>query len=112
MSLLATITASEIDGEILQRSVTIPVLVQFTSNWCGPCRLQKPLLQKIAEQRAMQLHVVMVDVQQCTEFARQCGVQGVPQLRLFVAGQIVMRAEGLLPEANLLQRLQPWLGEM
>ncbi|MNR71472.1 Thioredoxin-1 [compost metagenome] len=78
-----------------------PVLVDFWAPWCGPCKLQAPVLEQLAATRAGELKVVKVNVDENPVMAGRLAVRGLPTLMLFKAGDVVARATGLQPLANL-----------
>lgn len=91
------------EEEVLRASR--PVLVDFGAEWCGPCRRQEPVLEKLAEERT-DLDVVYVDVEASPETARTYGVRGVPTLILFRDGQPAATRVGLQPPARLTEMLE------
>jgi thioredoxin len=77
-----------------------PVLVDFSAAWCGPCRVQKPVLERFAAEHP-ELDVVYVDIDESPRAAREHGVQAVPTLMLFVGGQRKATTQGLQSAARL-----------
>lgn len=75
-----------------------PVLVDFYSNTCGPCRLLKPVLAKVAEQG---VKVVGVDIDAEPELTQHFGIQGVPTVIAFGHGKAGERVVGVKPAADL-----------
>ncbi len=71
-----------------------PVLVDFSAAWCGPCKMQKPVLEKFSAAHP-NVKVVMVDVDQSPRVAQQQGVQAMPTLMLFNGGERKAVAQGL-----------------
>ncbi len=71
-----------------------PVLVDFYADWCGPCKVQAPILDDFARQ-APQVSVVKVDVDQAPNLAMQYDIKGIPALRVFRDGQIVAEHTGV-----------------
>lgn len=71
-----------------------PVLVDFSAAWCGPCKMQKPVLEKFSAAHP-HVKVVMVDVDQSPRVAQQQGVQAMPTLMLFNGGERKAVAQGL-----------------
>ncbi|MEZ4337175.1 MAG: thioredoxin domain-containing protein [Sandaracinaceae bacterium] len=91
------------DREVLRASR--PVLVDFGAAWCGPCRRQEPLLEKLAAERT-DVDVVYVDVEASPETARTYGVRGVPTLILFREGQPAATAVGLQHPSRLTEMIE------
>ena len=81
-----------------------PVLVDFTAAWCAPCRVMKPVLQEVAEERP-DLHVVSIDVDENPVSAAAFGVMAMPTLMLFRGGEPVATLVGARPRARLEREL-------
>ena len=86
-----------------------PVLVDFTADWCPPCKMIKPVLERIAAEEAGRLRVVALDVDENPEITRRYGVLGMPTLALFVRGERVVQFTGARPRAAILRELEPYL---
>ena len=88
--------------DVLQRSRSIPVLVDFWAEWCGPCRTLGPVLERLAEEEAAfaepRWELVKVDTEAFPEISAQYGVRGIPNVKLFVDGHPVDEFTGALPE--------------
>lgn len=87
-----------------------PVLVDFTADWCGPCRMIAPVLDQIARDEADRLTIVSLDVDANPETTRRYGVMSMPTLGLFVGGEMVSQVVGARPRAAILREVQPYLG--
>lgn len=83
-----------------------PVLVDFWADWCGPCHMIAPSLEKLAGEFDEQLTVAKLNVDENPRTAQQYRVQGIPMLLIFKDGQIVDRLVGAAPEPNLRQFVQ------
>ena len=73
------------EDEVL--AAEVPVLVDFGAAWCPPCRLLAPIVERIAEEHAGTVKVVIVDADASPRAARLCGVRGVPTLVVFRNGE-------------------------
>lgn len=81
-----------------------PVLVDFNATWCGPCRMLKPVLEEIADERA-DVKVVGIDVDENRDLAGEYGVFSIPCLVLFKDGAEADRSVGLVPKEQVLALL-------
>ncbi|MEI0604619.1 thioredoxin [Brachyspira alvinipulli] len=85
------------------------ILVDFFAEWCGPCKMQTPVLHKVAEEYADKMGFGAVNVDDCEDIAAKYGVQSIPTLLVFKSGEVVKRAEGMKNEAQLKEWLKEYL---
>jgi len=83
-----------------------PVLVDFHAEWCGPCKMQAPILKQVAAELHGKARIIKVDVDKNQELASRYQVRGVPTLLLFKNGQIVWKTSGVVDKQQLLIQLQ------
>jgi thioredoxin 1 len=107
MSLTMT-TDQTFAGEVLASET--PVLVEFTADWCPPCKMIAPVLARIATEQAGRMRVVAIDVDANPETTRAYGVLGMPTLSLFVGGRVVASVTGARPQAQIMREFEPYLG--
>jgi len=93
--------------EDLLAETDLPLLVDFSAPWCGPCRMMEPILDQVSAQMKQQLQVVKINTDNYPELASQYQVHALPTLVLFKNGQPVDRVEGVMPAEQLVQRLKP-----
>lgn len=84
---------------------SIPVLVDFYAEWCGPCKVMAPVVEQLAREWSGRARVLKVDVDKNQAAANAYRVQGVPTFILFNAGKIVWRKSGAMPHKELEQAL-------
>src|SRR5512134_1930461 len=87
----------------------LPVLVDFTADWCPPCKMIAPVLARIATENMGRMRVVALVVDAHPETTRTYGVMGMPTLALFVRGELVTTVVGARPQALIMQALEPYL---
>ncbi|MFF7179135.1 thioredoxin domain-containing protein [Streptomyces sp. NPDC008121] len=98
------VTDADFDAEVLRSGP--PVLVQFTADWCGPCRQLAPVLAALAEEEADRLRIVTLDVDRNPETTLRYGVLATPTLLVFRDGAPLMSMVGARPKRRLLQELE------
>lgn len=72
-----------------------PVLVDFYADWCGPCRVQAPILQQVAGHVGDQARILKIDVDRNNALAARYGIRSIPTLLLFKNGEVVWRHSGV-----------------
>jgi len=87
----------------------VPVLIDFSAEWCGPCKAQSPVLAEIARELDGKLKVIKIDVDRNPMIASRYGIQGVPTMVLFRKGKVLWRQSGLMDLARLRSVLKPHL---
>ena len=92
MSMSVDVTSGNFEAEVVQRSYDKPVLVDFFAQWCGPCQMLKPILEKLAQEYDFVL--AKIDIDQNPELAKTYGVEGVPDVRIVVDGAIAASRAG------------------
>jgi thioredoxin 1 len=96
---LPTTTTAAFEADVL--TATGSVLVDFTADWCGPCRMVTPVLVQIAAERP-DLTVLQVDADANPELTRRYRVMGLPTMALFRDGELVTAITGAQPKSRLL----------
>jgi putative thioredoxin len=91
------VTESGFQREVIQRSHEVPVVVDFWAEWCGPCRVLTPTLERTAEPLKGKIDLVKVDVDGNPGLASAYGIQGIPAVKAFRDGQVVDEFVGAQP---------------
>jgi putative thioredoxin len=94
-------TTDTFETEVLQKSMTTPVLVDFWASWCGPCKTLGPILEKLAGEYNGAFELAKVDVDAEQQIAAAFQIRSVPTVFLIRDGQIVDGFPGALPEGQL-----------
>jgi thioredoxin 1 len=100
---LDEVTDADFAAEVL--GADLPVLVQFTADWCGPCRQLAPVLRDIAFEEGDRLRIVQIDVDRNPETTVAYNVLSTPTLMVFDGGEPVRSMVGARPKRRLLEEL-------
>ncbi|TDC94297.1 tetratricopeptide repeat protein [Actinomadura sp. 7K507] len=102
------VTDQTFNTEVVERSQSVPVLVDFWAEWCGPCKQLGPILEKLATEAAGKWILAKVDIDanpQLAAYMQQMGVQGIPFVAAVVAGQLLPFLNGAAPEPQVRQAI-------
>ena len=98
-----TLTSQNFKNEVLESKE--PVLVDFWASWCGPCQMMGPVVSEIAKDKAGQIKVGKVNVDDESDLAQQYGIMSIPSFILFKDGKIEKSFVGATTKEGLLQNL-------
>jgi thioredoxin 1 len=80
----------------------IPVLIDFSAEWCGPCKMLGPILAQVKEEMGSRLKIIKIDVDKNQPLSEKYQVRGVPTMILFKEGKQLWRQSGLIQKHDLI----------
>lgn len=95
------VTDATFQRDVIERSLERPVLVDFWAEWCAPCRMFTPILERVVSETDGDVELAKVNVDENPLVARDLGIQGIPAVKIFRHGQIVGELTGAQPEATV-----------
>ncbi len=99
MSNIVHVTDETFQSEVLESSV--PVLVDYWADWCGPCKMIAPILDEIASEYDGRLKVAKLNIDENQDTPRKYGIRGIPTLMLFKNGNVEATKVGALSKSQL-----------
>jgi putative thioredoxin len=93
--------------DVLDASSTIPVVVDFWAEWCAPCKVLGPVLEKAASEAQGKWQLVKINTEQHPDLAARFRIQGIPAVKMFSQGEVIAEFVGALPESQI----QRWLAD-
>ena len=91
-------------------SSSLPVMVDFSANWCAPCKMMEPVIDEVAEEYKDRCKFVKLNVEDNQTVASQLGIMNIPTFVFFKGGKEVSRFSGAVPKQELIKRVETVIG--
>jgi len=107
---IINVDESDFEYEVLQYSLRKPVVVDFWAEWCVPCRVLSPMLEKMAREGEGRFRLAKVNVDENGKLAKQYKIRNIPAVKAFIEGRVVAEFSGVVKEEGIrdfLRRLAP-----
>ncbi len=101
------VTDADFNAKVIEQSKKTTVVVDFWAEWCHPCKILKPIMEKLAQEYKGKFLLAKVNVELGRSSAMEYGVTGIPAVKMFKNGKVTAEFVGSKPESNVKQ----WLDE-
>lgn len=103
---MAEVEANTMTFEEEVLKADLPVLVDFSAEWCGPCKMVDPIVHQLSQEWAGKVKVVKIDADDSPSVLQQYGILGIPTLMFFVNGEVKERVTGYQPKKRLVAKFE------
>ena len=99
MTTIKNCNENDFENEVLKSS--LPVIVDFWAEWCGPCKMLTPILEELSNEMKDEINVVKVNLDENQDLAMKYSIRSIPTLLLFKEGNLIDTKVGLLPKSEI-----------
>lgn len=102
---------NDFQTDVIEACQTTPVVIDFWAEWCGPCKVLGPIIEKLAQSAKEKWKLVKINTEEHPELAAQFGVQSIPSVKMVYEGKLIAEFSGALPEPAIVEWLKKHLPE-
>jgi putative thioredoxin len=92
---------SDFEEKVIKKSKEMPVVVDFYADWCAPCQMLGPIMEKMADEFKGKIELVKMNTDNNPSTGNEYGITGIPAVKMFKDGKVVDEFVGLMPEENV-----------
>ncbi len=104
MTTIKNCNENEFEDQVLKS--TLPVIVDFWAEWCGPCKMLTPILEELSDELKDEVNIIKVNLDENQELAMKYSIRSIPTLLLFKEGDLLDTKIGLLPKKDIMEWLR------
>ena len=104
---IKAVTSSDFETEVIEKSKTVPILIDFWADWCAPCKQLMPILHQIVDSLKGSVHLATVDTDAEQELSMNFGIRSLPTVLLMKNGEIIEQFMGVQPESEIRKLIEP-----
>ena len=93
--------------EVIEKSKTKPVLVDFWADWCPPCKMLGPIIKQVSEELKDEIIIAKANTSECVKVSTEYEIMSIPALKIFKDGKVISEKVGFMPKIALIK----WIKE-